>query len=199
MSCQIDCAPPMLSKSDMGIWNEENDCYCEFSAARQLRAETAGRRCVGVVLRDAQVRTVPTANVFPHSMRPFMSNAPLRSSGYNNSNIELIDSYAAAWNARDLDRIMAWHTTDTEYEWHGSGSRDVGKAAVSKRFASQIAAMPDMHFVVVSVHVSDEAGVVESKIVGTLNGEPVAYEAADVITFRDGLVHTKDSYGVGRR
>ena len=39
------------------------------------------------------------------------------------SHTELAQAYGEAWNAHDLDRIMALHADDTTYCLHGHGER----------------------------------------------------------------------------
>lgn len=112
---------------------------------------------------------------------------------------QLVEAYLAAWNAHDVERIMRLHTTDTEYEWHGGGVRDVGASAVRARFSSQIEAMPNMRFQLRTIRAAEHLLAVETLIDGALGGAHVSLEAIDVLTMRNGLVVTKDTYGVGRR
>jgi len=108
----------------------------------------------------------------------------------------LLADYAAAWNARDIDAIMACHCSDTEYELHGTGQRQRGAAAVRAQFAASIAAMPDMHFELRSAHCREALLLFETTITGTLQGKKARLEAVDILTLRGLKVFTKDTYTV---
>ena len=58
---------------------------------------------------------------------------------------ETIDRYNAAWNAHDLDAIMAMHAPDMVFENHTAGESAVGEEARA-HIGSIFAAWPDIAF-----------------------------------------------------
>ncbi|SFQ69530.1 SnoaL-like domain-containing protein [Amycolatopsis arida] len=120
----------------------------------------------------------------------------------------LAERYGAAWNAHDLDAIMALHTERTTFRLHLLGAPDVvGRDAVRAAFAGLLGVWPDIHFR--PERLSFGAGLVVHQCVisGTLaapmpfgawvaqpTGERIQFTGVDVITVADGLVHRKDTY-----
>lgn len=111
--------------------------------------------------------------------------------------IELCD----AFNAHDLDRIMALFADDCILEMpRGAdpwGSRYEGKAAVREALAGRFAGLPDVHYGDEEHFVDDERQTGMSKwlLTGTTPaGERREVRGCDFYTFRDGLVVRKDSY-----
>ena len=109
----------------------------------------------------------------------------------------LAKRYVAAWNSRDIGKIMAFHAEDTSYQMDGSKDVQHGRAEVEAKFASQLAAMPDISFELKSLHGSADHIVFEAVITGTLrDGTPLKLNGIDVITIREGRLVAKHSYGV---
>lgn len=106
----------------------------------------------------------------------------------------IAERYAGAWNDHDLAAIMELHTADTRYQLHGRTSPMTGKEAVSAAFAADLGAMPDIHFDLVTMHTGGDHVVFQSRITGTRDGRAFCVDAMDLLTVRDGLVHTKDTY-----
>ncbi len=103
--------------------------------------------------------------------------------------------YADAWNRHDLHAIMALHAEDTRYRLYGEKQAYVGRDAVAKKFAQQLAAIPDIHFALKSLHGGAGHFVFQAGITYTgKTGETVCCDGIDLITLRDGLVVDKDSY-----
>ena len=106
-----------------------------------------------------------------------------------------------AFNAHDLDRIMALFADDCVLEMpRGSqpwGTRFEGKAAVRKALASRFAGLPDVHYGSAE-HFVDEAaetGMSKWTLTGTSrDGKRIEVRGCDFYTFRDGQVIRKDSY-----
>jgi ketosteroid isomerase-like protein len=106
----------------------------------------------------------------------------------------------AAWKAHDVAAIMAFHADDTSYRRHGSPKVYRGKEAVAEQFGKDISGLPGIAFETVSVHGSDDHFVAQSIITATAeDGSPVILELIDLITLRDGMVVSKDSYFVPSR
>lgn len=111
----------------------------------------------------------------------------------------LLQRYAGAWNAHDVQKIMSMHTDDTVYTLHGSGQTYRGREDVTRGFAADLKRIPDIHFELRAAYGSDTHIVFESVVTGTTpDGVPVLLEGVDVLTMRGGKVVTKDSYFVRR-
>lgn len=106
-----------------------------------------------------------------------------------------------AFNAHDLDRIMALFADDCVLEMPRGpdpwGSRYAGKEAVRTALAGRFAGLPDVHYGEAE-HLVDEAGNIGMSkwlLTGTaLDGSRRRVRGCDFYTFRDGLVVRKDSY-----
>jgi ketosteroid isomerase-like protein len=107
---------------------------------------------------------------------------------------EVARRYAAAWNAHDVGAIMAMHSDDTCYRLHGDVEVYRGRQAVADKFTMQLKQVPDIHFELKSLHGSGDHFVFEADITYARNGEKARFDGIDLITIRDGLVVTKDSY-----
>jgi ketosteroid isomerase-like protein len=61
-----------------------------------------------------------------------------------------LEDYAAAWNAHDIERIMAYMTPDCIFETGGGsetyGTRFAGAATVRQRFIDVWTELPDVQF-----------------------------------------------------
>lgn len=110
---------------------------------------------------------------------------------------EIARRYADAWNAHDVDAIMALHADDTLYHLHGEADVYRGRAAVTEKFASQLGQVPDICFELKSLYGGPDHFVFEAVITYTAkNGEQARFDGIDVITIHDGLVASKNSYMV---
>jgi steroid delta-isomerase-like uncharacterized protein len=119
---------------------------------------------------------------------------------------ETIDRYNAAWNAHDLDAIVALHAPDMVFENHTAGETARGEA-VRGHIAAIFETWPDIAFETRRLYVRDDLVVQEwtarathAKTMrrGDLEAEPtgrrIEWEGIDVIPFEDGLVKRKDVY-----
>jgi len=111
--------------------------------------------------------------------------------------IELCD----AFNAHDLDRIMALFADDCVLEMPRGpepwGSRFEGKAAVRAALAGRFAGLPDVHYGEEEHFVDDDrqTGMTTWLLTGTtVSGERKEVRGCDFYTVRDGLIVRKDSY-----
>ena len=123
---------------------------------------------------------------------------------------EFIDRYNAAWNAHDVDAIVAMHTDDSVFENHTTGDVNVGKEAIAKAIRGIFGVFPDLSFEARSQYLRDDLVVQEWTARGTHEGpmnrsgmtiEPtgkkVEYRGMDIIPIEDGLVARKDVYSDG--
>lgn len=111
--------------------------------------------------------------------------------------IELCD----AFNAHDLDRIMALFAEDCVLEMPRGGepwgSRFTGKDEVRAALAGRFAGLPDVHYGEAEHFVDEAASTGMSKwlLTGTTpDGTRRRVRGCDFYTFRDGKVVRKDSY-----
>ena len=107
----------------------------------------------------------------------------------------------AAFNAHDLDRIMAFFADDCVLEMpRGSaawGSRYEGKKSAMEALAGRFAGLPDVHYGEAAhfVDASADTGMSKWTLTGTTSeGKSLEVRGCDFYTFRDGKVIHKDSY-----
>ncbi|MEU0511798.1 MULTISPECIES: nuclear transport factor 2 family protein [Amycolatopsis] len=120
----------------------------------------------------------------------------------------IAERYGAAWNAGDLDAIMALQGEDMVFHLHAEGfAPATGADAVRAQFGYFLEAWPDMRFTTTELSVGDAMYVDQYRFAATLakpfplrgellqpTGRPLEVAGVDVITVRDGLVRTKDTY-----
>jgi ketosteroid isomerase-like protein len=106
-----------------------------------------------------------------------------------------------AFNAHDLDRIMAFFAEDCILEMpRGNrpwGARAEGKPNVRQALASRFEGLPDVHYGNDEHFVDQTAdtGISKWTLTGTgRDGRRTEVQGCDFYTFRDGLVIRKDSY-----
>jgi steroid delta-isomerase-like uncharacterized protein len=123
---------------------------------------------------------------------------------------EFIDRYNEAWNAHDVEAIVAMHTEDSVFENHTTGDINVGREAIGNAITGIFRVFPDLTFEARRQYIRDDLVVQEWTARGTHQGkmtrsgievEPtgrrVEYRGMDVIPIRDGLVARKDVYSDG--
>ena len=106
-----------------------------------------------------------------------------------------------AFNAHDLDRIMAFFADDCMLEMPRGpgpwGTRYAGKPAVREGLGTRFEGLPDVHYGD-EEHFVDEAaqtGMSKWVLTGTTrDGKRIRVHGCDFYRFRDGLVVHKDSY-----
>jgi steroid delta-isomerase-like uncharacterized protein len=119
---------------------------------------------------------------------------------------ETINRYNAAWNAHDLDAIMALHAPDMVFENHTAGESAEGDA-VREHVAAIFGSWPDIAFATRRLYVREDLVVQEwtasathastmrrGDVVAEPTGRRVEWEGLDVIPFEHGLVKRKDVY-----
>jgi steroid delta-isomerase-like uncharacterized protein len=117
-----------------------------------------------------------------------------------------IDRYNAAWNAHDLDAIMAMHAPDMVFENHTAGESASGEEARA-HIGSIFETWPDIAFSTRRLYVRDGLAVQEwtatatharrmtrGDLVAEPTGSRISWDGLDVIPFEDGLVKRKDVY-----
>lgn len=119
---------------------------------------------------------------------------------------EAIDRYNVAWNAHDLDAIMAMHAPDMVFDNHTAGEAAEGEA-VRGHIGSIFESWPDIAFTTRRLYVREGLVVQEwtalathtktmrrGDLVAEPTGHRVEWDGLDVIPFEDGLVKRKDVY-----
>lgn len=113
--------------------------------------------------------------------------------------VERLGALMDAFNAHDLDAIMAFFTDDCSFDasrgpepW---GQRLVGKDAVREALAARFAGIPDVQYDADRHWVSGDLGVSEWLVHGTTaDGVAINARGCDLWEFRGDLVLRKDSY-----
>ena len=119
---------------------------------------------------------------------------------------ETIARYNEAWNAHDLDAIMAMHAPDMVFENHTASERAEG-ADVRGHIGSIFGTWPDIRFEGRRTYVRDGLVVQEwtatathanemkrGDLVAEPTGKTITWDGLDVIPFENGLVKRKDVY-----
>ncbi|GJL71062.1 MAG: transcriptional regulator [Nitrosomonas sp.] len=114
-------------------------------------------------------------------------------------NKKRLEAYSNAWNAHDIDRIMAFMTEDCIFETGGGtekfGTRYEGFEAVRERFIEVWTDYPDVKFENASHFVQGNFGCSEWTFVGTSkNGVKMERNGCDLFTFENGKIKSKRSY-----
>lgn len=113
--------------------------------------------------------------------------------------LQILDAVMAAFNAHDLDGIMAHLTADCVFDTAAGagagGTRLQGADAVRAAFAARFAGIPDVHYAADRQWVSDGLGVSEWTMTGTsVDGTAVEVRGTDHWEFRGELISRKDAY-----
>jgi steroid delta-isomerase-like uncharacterized protein len=119
---------------------------------------------------------------------------------------QAIARYNEAWNAHDLDAIMAMHAPDMVFENHTAGEVAVGEEArahIGRIFHT----WPDIEFSTRRLYVRDGLVVQEwtatathanrmqrGELVAEPTGRRLSWNGMDIIPFEGGLVKRKDVY-----
>jgi steroid delta-isomerase-like uncharacterized protein len=119
---------------------------------------------------------------------------------------EAIERYNAAWNAHDVDAIMAMHAPDMVFDNHTAGESAQGEE-VRAHVERIMESWPDMEFATRRLYVREGLVVQEwtatATHVNTLrrgdleappSGRRISWDGLDVIPFEDGLIKRKDVY-----
>jgi steroid delta-isomerase-like uncharacterized protein len=119
---------------------------------------------------------------------------------------QMIERYNEAWNAHDLDAIMAMHAEDMVFANHTAGESASGEE-VRGHIGSIFETWPDIRFETNRLYVRDGVVAQEWTATATHNnkmtrgdlvaeptGKTISWDGVDVIPFEDGLVKRKDVY-----
>jgi steroid delta-isomerase-like uncharacterized protein len=119
---------------------------------------------------------------------------------------QAIARYNDAWNAHDLDAIMAMHAPDMVFENHTAGESAQGEE-VRAHIARIFESWPDIRFEGRRTYCREGLVVQEwtatathantmrrGDLVAEPTGETITWNGLDVIPFEDGLVKRKDVY-----
>ena len=119
---------------------------------------------------------------------------------------EAIGRYNDAWNAHDVDAIVAMHAPDMVFANHTAGESASG-ADVRDHIASIFASWPDLRFETRRLYVREGLVVQEWTATATHtetmrrgdleappSGRTVSWDGIDSIPFEDGLIKRKDVY-----
>jgi steroid delta-isomerase-like uncharacterized protein len=112
---------------------------------------------------------------------------------------QLIGRYDAAWNAHDVDAIVALHAPGMVFENHTADERVEGDE-VGPHIARIFENWPDLSFRNRRLYVRD--GVVVSEWTATAtdgDGRRLEWDGVGVFPFRDGLILRKDVYSSAHR
>ena len=107
----------------------------------------------------------------------------------------LIERYNDAWNAQDLDTILAFHAPGMVFENHTAGERAEGGDAVRDHIGAIFANWPDLRFRGRRLYARD--GLVVSEWTATAthaDGRRLEWDGIDVFPFENGLILRKDVY-----
>jgi ketosteroid isomerase-like protein len=110
-----------------------------------------------------------------------------------------VERYNDAWNAHDLDAIVAFHAPGMVFENHTAGERAEGDA-VRDHIGSIFANWPDLAFRGRRLYARD--GLVVSEWTATATdgeGRRLEWDGIDVFPFANGLILRKDVYSAGHR
>jgi steroid delta-isomerase-like uncharacterized protein len=119
---------------------------------------------------------------------------------------ELIERYNAAWNARDVDAIVAFHAPDMVFENHTAGEFAVGDE-IRDHVAGIFETWPDLSFRTRRLLTGPDHAVCEwmatathtrtmrrGEIVAEPTGRRVSWRGVDVFTIVGGKIARKDVY-----
>ena len=115
------------------------------------------------------------------------------------SRLGTLKALVAAFNAHDLDAIMALFADDAVLEMPRGpdpwGRRFVGRAAVREGLKARFEGLPDVHYGADSHYVDGDMGISQWTVTGTTrSGEKIAARGCDFYCFRAGTVVKKDSF-----
>ena len=111
----------------------------------------------------------------------------------------MIERYNDAWNAQDLDAILALHAADMVFENHTAGERAEGDG-VREHIATIFANWPDLSFAGRRLYARDGLVVSEWTATATApDGRRLTWDGVDLFPCEDGRILRKDVYSAAHR
>ena len=112
---------------------------------------------------------------------------------------QLIQRYNDAWNAHDLDGIVAFHAPGMVFENHTAGERAEGDT-VRDHIARIFENWPDLSFAGRRLYARDGLVVSEWTATATASdGRRLEWDGIDVFPCKGGRIVRKDVYSAGHR
>ena len=112
---------------------------------------------------------------------------------------QMIERYNEAWNAHDVEAIVAFHAPDMVFENHTVGERMTG-AEVGPHLARIFENWPDLAFRGRRLYARNELVVSEWTATATdSQGRRLERDGVDIFPVRDGLILRKDVYSSSHR
>ena len=113
--------------------------------------------------------------------------------------IQLLERFAAAWNAHDLEALLSLVTDDCVFETatgaNAHGNRFFGKQILRAAFPTAWQIWPDARWEEATHFVCGERGVSEWTFRGTdADGLHIEIRGVDLFQLRDGKIARKDTY-----
>jgi ketosteroid isomerase-like protein len=113
--------------------------------------------------------------------------------------IDLMMQINAAFNARDLDRIMSFFAEDATFCMargpEPCGRRVQGKEAIRRVLGDRFKVIPDMHWDHIDHFVTGSRAVSVWMVTGKgADGEVLNYQGCDIYAFRGDKILNKDTY-----
>lgn len=161
---------------------------------RSLLATVTGLLLSPVVVGQASASMDPE----PHGGDPAQTGSGAAATR-SDVTLALLDRFAAAWNAHDVDALMACMTDDGVFESAAgptvAGTRSVGTAAVRRAYQTVFDTYPDGRWNEPRHFVAGDRAVTEWRFTGTTrDGQRVEVNGCDVFTLRGGRIALKNSY-----
>lgn len=113
--------------------------------------------------------------------------------------LALLKEINAAFNSRDVDRIMSFFADDCTFLMargpEPCGRRVRGKAEVRRVLADRFGVIADMRWDHVDAFIAGHRAVTVWTVTGRgADGEALNYQGCDLYEFRDGKILNKDTY-----
>ena len=117
--------------------------------------------------------------------------------------LALLDRFTDAWNAHDVDALMACMAEDCEFMSSSGtesyGTRYRGREAVRASYAAIFDAFPEAAWTNARHFVCGERGVSEWRFIGRdRNGHATEVDGCDLLVFAGNLIRVKDSFRKNR-
>jgi ketosteroid isomerase-like protein len=112
---------------------------------------------------------------------------------------QLVKEINAAFNSRDVDRIMAFFAEDATFLMargpESDGRRVHGKAAIGKVLADRFKVINDMRWDHIDAFICGNRAVSVWMVTGaSTDGDTLNYRGCDIYEFRDDKILNKDTY-----